>query len=62
MPRAKIRLAELVALTPDVTLGQRHAEHRRAAARRWRPTDPVFVAVTDPVSAGFVDSLARPGQ
>ena len=53
--------AELVALAPDVILAP-------LAARPWRPllqatrTVPiVFAHVADPVGAGFVDSLARPG-
>ena len=52
--------AELVALAPDVILA--------TGAPAWRPllqatrTVPiVFVHVPDPVGAGFVESLARPG-
>ena len=52
--------AELVALAPDVILG--------AGNPMWRPllqatrTLPiVFAGVADPVGAGFVQSLARPG-
>jgi putative tryptophan/tyrosine transport system substrate-binding protein len=53
--------AELVALTPDVILstGISAAEQLLRASR----TVPiVFVLVPDPVGAGFVDSLARPGR
>jgi putative tryptophan/tyrosine transport system substrate-binding protein len=52
--------AELIALAPDVALGSgtlsiaalRHAAHALSI---------VFVGVSDPVGAGFIDSLARPG-
>src|SRR5215472_13945940 len=52
--------AELVALAPDVifTSGSAAIEPLRRATR----TVPiVFALVPDPVGAGFVDSLARPG-
>jgi putative tryptophan/tyrosine transport system substrate-binding protein len=52
--------AELVALAPDVifTSGSAGVEPLRRATR----TVPiVFVATPDPVGAGFVESLARPG-
>ena len=52
--------AELVALAPDAILatGTPVVEALRAATR----TVPiVFVTVIDPVGAGFVESLARPG-
>ena len=52
--------AELVALGPDVifTAGSAAIEPLRRATR----TVPiVFALVPDPVGAGFVDSLARPG-
>src|SRR5215831_17987326 len=51
---------ELVALAPDVifTVGSAAMEPLQRATR----TLPiVFVLVPDPVGAGFVDSLARPG-
>jgi putative tryptophan/tyrosine transport system substrate-binding protein len=51
---------ELVALTPDVIL----ASGNSAAApllQATRTVPIVFVIVPDPVGAGFVDSLARPG-
>ncbi|MGB8895475.1 MAG: ABC transporter substrate-binding protein, partial [Pseudolabrys sp.] len=53
-------VAELVALAPDVILatGNPTLEPLQQATR----TVPiVFVQITDPVGAGFVDSLARPG-
>jgi putative tryptophan/tyrosine transport system substrate-binding protein len=52
--------AELVALAPDVIFvsGSAGVEPLRRATR----TVPiVFVLVPDPVGAGFIDSLARPG-
>src|SRR6266446_2015936 len=52
--------AELVALAPDVIL----AATSLAVARLQEATQTipiVFVQVADPVGAGFVDSLARPG-
>ena len=52
--------AELVALAPDVIL----ANGTAAVApllQATRTVPIVFVHVTDPVGAGFVDSLARPG-
>ena len=52
--------AELIALKPDVILAS--GSLSVAALRRINRTLPiVFVGVTDPVGAGFVDSLARPG-
>jgi putative ABC transport system substrate-binding protein len=51
---------ELVALAPDVifTAGSAGVEPLRRATR----TVPiVFALVPDPIGAGFVDSLARPG-
>ena len=52
--------AELVALAPDVIL----ANGNTAVApllQATRTVPIVFVPVVDPVGAGFVDSLARPG-
>jgi putative tryptophan/tyrosine transport system substrate-binding protein len=52
--------AELVALAPDVILTNGSA----AAGPLLQATNTVpivFMSVTDPVGAGFVDSLARPG-
>jgi len=51
---------ELVALAPDVILGT--GSPPVLALRRATRTVPiVFVLVADPVGAGFVESLARPG-
>ncbi len=52
--------AELIALTPDVILAS--GTLSVAALRRITRALPIiFVGVTDPVGAGLVDSLARPG-
>ena len=52
--------AELVALAPDVILASGTATV--GALRQATRTVPIVLAnVTDPVGAGFVDSLARPG-
>ena len=52
--------AELVALTPDVILAS--STLAVAALQQAIRTAPiVFVSVVDPVGAGLVDSLARPG-
>jgi len=52
--------AELVALAPDVVLAS--GSLSVAAVQRLSRTLPiVFVRVADPVGAGFVDYLARPG-
>jgi len=52
--------AELVALAPDVILST--GSPSVAALQQATHTVPiVFVTVVDPVSSGFVDSLARPG-
>src|SRR5215470_9487052 len=52
--------AELAALTPDaiLTVG---ASTTAPMLRATRKVPVVFVAVVDPVGAGYVDSLARPG-
>src|SRR5215831_15085233 len=51
---------ELVALAPDVLLA--NANPSVVALQRATPSIPiVFVAVTDPMAAMFVESLARPG-
>ena len=51
--------AELVALAPDVIFTSGAAVEPLRHATRTVPI--VFVIVPDPVGAGFVDSLARPG-
>jgi putative tryptophan/tyrosine transport system substrate-binding protein len=58
--RIRRNVAELVALAPDVILatgGVTMAPLQQAT----RTVPIVFVNVPDPVGAGFVDSLARPG-
>ena len=58
--RIRSQAAELVALAPDVifTTG---AAPTAAMLRATRSVPIVFVAVIDPVGAGWVNSLARPG-
>jgi putative ABC transport system substrate-binding protein len=52
---------ELVGLKPDLILGQ--ATPSIAALQRETRTIPiVFVAVSDPLGSGFVESWARPGS
>src|SRR6266851_5968294 len=58
--RARLLAKELVALKPDVILAG--ASHALIALRQETRSIPlVFVAVTDPVGLGLVESLARPG-
>jgi len=58
--RARGYAAELVALTPDVILaGSSSATGPLLQASRVVPI--VFVQVAEPVGAGFVETLARPG-
>jgi putative ABC transport system substrate-binding protein len=52
--------AELVALAPDVILASASAA-MGALQQTTRTVPIVFVTVIDPVGAGFVESLARPG-
>jgi putative tryptophan/tyrosine transport system substrate-binding protein len=52
--------AELVALTPDVIFAI-GGPIVAAAQQATRTVPIVFVAVIDPVGAGFVENLARPG-
>ena len=57
---ARKYVAELVALSPDVILATGSASvGPLLQATRTLPI--VFVTVPDPVGAGFIDSLARPG-
>jgi len=58
--RIRTFAAELVALAPDVILSA--GSPSVAAFQQVTRTVPVvFVGVVDPVSSGFVDSLAQPG-
>src|SRR5262249_10598355 len=52
--------AELAALAPDVILSV-GTPSMGPLLQATRTVPIVFVSVTDPVGAGFVDSLARPG-
>jgi putative tryptophan/tyrosine transport system substrate-binding protein len=52
--------AELVALAPDVILASASAT-MGALQQTTRTVPIVFVSIIDPVGAGFVESLARPG-
>jgi putative tryptophan/tyrosine transport system substrate-binding protein len=58
--RARRYAAELVALAPDVILATGNAG-TAPLLEVTRTVPIVFVHVPDPVAAGFVDSLARPG-
>jgi putative ABC transport system substrate-binding protein len=58
--RFRTYAAGLVALEPDVVLGTNSAAVA-ALQQATRSVPIVFVTVADPVGAGFVDSLARPG-
>jgi ABC-type uncharacterized transport system substrate-binding protein len=58
--RARARAAELVALSPDVVLTS-GASTVGTMLQASRTVPIVFAGVADPVGAGFVDSLARPG-
>src|SRR5262249_5020171 len=58
--RLRAYAAELVALAPDVILATGNAG-AAPLLQATRTVPIVFVIVPDPVGAGFVDSLARPG-
>jgi putative tryptophan/tyrosine transport system substrate-binding protein len=58
--RARAYAAELVALAPDLVLTS-GASTVGTMLQVSRTVPVVFVGVADPVGAGFVDSLARPG-
>jgi putative ABC transport system substrate-binding protein len=58
--RSRRPAAELIALAPDVVLAVA-APAVVAFQQAARTLPMVFVNVVDPVSAGFVDSLAHPG-
>jgi putative ABC transport system substrate-binding protein len=53
--------AELVALAPDVVLAGTGTATVAPLLQATRTVPIVFVSVIDPVGAGFVVSLARPG-
>jgi putative ABC transport system substrate-binding protein len=53
--------AELAALAPDVILAATGTVTVAPLLQATRTVPIVFVTVIDPVGAGFVDSLARPG-
>jgi len=53
-------VAELLALRPDIIVAS-GASNMGPLLRATRTVPIVFVQVSDPVGAGFVDSLARPG-
>ena len=53
--------AELVALAPDVLFSTGTASHLGPSLQATRAVPIVFASVIDPVGAGFVESLARPG-
>jgi putative tryptophan/tyrosine transport system substrate-binding protein len=58
--RARVFAKELVDLQPDLVVATATAGVA-ALALQMRVIPIVFVAVSDPVGQGFVDSLARPG-
>jgi putative ABC transport system substrate-binding protein len=58
--RLRAYAAELVALAPEVILGTGNAG-TAPLLQATRTVPIVFVIVPDPVGAGFVDNLARPG-
>ena len=53
--------AELVALAPDVILASGSVDRAALLPGHRVPCRLCFASVIDPVGAGFVDSLARPG-
>jgi putative tryptophan/tyrosine transport system substrate-binding protein len=53
--------AELAALTPDVILAGTGTTTVAPLLQATRTVPIVFAVVIDPVGAGFIDSLARPG-
>jgi ABC-type uncharacterized transport system substrate-binding protein len=58
--RIRQQAAELAALAPDAILTA-GASTTAPMLRATRTVPVVFVSVVDPVGAGYVDSLARPG-
>jgi putative ABC transport system substrate-binding protein len=59
--RARRYAQELVALAPDIFLAGGTISVGALQKHVTRTLPIVFAAVTDPVGAGFVDSLSRPG-
>jgi putative tryptophan/tyrosine transport system substrate-binding protein len=60
LERLRKYAAELVALTPDVIVSNA-TPSTTALQQATRSVPVVFVNQTDPVGAGFIESLARPG-
>jgi putative ABC transport system substrate-binding protein len=58
---ARKEVAELLALAPDVILSLGGSLPVAAFQQATQTVPIVFVGVVDPVGAGFVESLARPG-
>jgi putative tryptophan/tyrosine transport system substrate-binding protein len=58
--RLQVGAAELIGMTPDV-VASGGATALAAVLKTTRIVPIVFVGVTDPVGAGFVESLAHPG-
>jgi putative tryptophan/tyrosine transport system substrate-binding protein len=58
--RAQVIAKELVALRPDVILGE-STPYVRLLKQGTGSIPIVFISVSDPVGSGFVESLARPG-
>src|SRR5262249_40662569 len=58
--RSRRNTEEMIALAPDVILASGNAGVA-PLLQATRTVPVVFVIVPDPVGAGFVDSLARPG-
>jgi len=58
---AQVLVSEVVALAPDVIVANTGNPEIAALQRATRTIPIVFANVTDPVGAGFVGSLARPG-
>ena len=58
--RAREHAAELIGLAPDMILANTYAV-LNALQAQTRTIPIVFAQVVDPVSGGFVESLARPG-
>ena len=59
--RARTHAAELVAMAPDAILANTGAVVSSALRQQTQSIPIVFAQVVDPVSSGFVESLARPG-